>query len=103
MLRLVKPQARPHPTCGCGMHQMIDPQVQQLLDAQDRIIEQLKEQNELLKQLAESRRLAFLHQCKELADLRKYHFVNNNRWGFLLFMLVGDIWPFAILYRRFER
>jgi hypothetical protein len=81
----------------------IDPQVQQLLDAQDRIIEQLKEQNELLKQLAESRRLAFLHQCNELADLRKYHFVNNNRWGFLLFMLVGDIWPLSLLYRRFER
>jgi len=82
---------------------MDKPNVQQLLDAQGRIIEQQQEQIVLLGELAEQRRLAHLHQCNELADLRKYHFVNNNRWGFLLFMLVGDIWPFALLYRRFER
>ena len=82
---------------------MSNAQAQQLLDVKDRIISQLEEQIVLLGELAEQRRLALLHQCKELAELRKYHFVNNNRWGFLLFMLVGDIWPFAIWYRRFER
>jgi hypothetical protein len=81
----------------------MEPQVQQLLDAKDTIIEQQQTQIVLLQELAEQRRLVHLHQCKELAELRRYHHVNMHRWGFLLFMLVGDIWPFSIWYHRFER
>jgi hypothetical protein len=82
---------------------MIDPQVQRLLAAKDAIIEQQQEQITLLKELAEQSRLAVHHQSRELANLRRYHHVNKHRWGFLMFMLLGDIWPLSILYRRFER
>lgn len=73
--------------------------IENLLNAKDRIIEQQEEQIELLKSTAELRRLAHMYQSAELADLRRYHHVNNNRWGFLIFMLVGDVWPFKHVWK----
>lgn len=78
---------------------MIDPQVQQLLDAQDRIIEQLEEQNELLKQLAESRRLTLLYQCNELAQHRRFDAASKNLLGFFFFCFLRDVWPFKLFWK----
>jgi hypothetical protein len=76
------------------------PKEQQLLDAKDTIIEQQQEQNMLLCELAESRRLAFVAQCAELAELRRYHHVNNRRWGFFWFLVLGEVWPFKHIWKR---
>jgi hypothetical protein len=75
---------------------MIDPQVQQqLLDAKDKQIE-------LLESIVEQRRLTLMYQSKELADLREYHHVNKQRWGFFWYLVLSNVWPFSIWYHRFE-
>jgi hypothetical protein len=82
----------------------MEPQVQQLLDAKDTIIEQQQTQIVLLQELAEQRRLVHLHQSKELAELRDLHeYSRNKRWVFFFWLLLENVWPFSIWYHRFER
>ena len=69
-----------------------------LLEAQQKIISQQAEQIELLKELAESRRLAHMFQTKELAELRRYHHVNREPWGFFWWLVFRNIWPFSKLW-----
>jgi hypothetical protein len=81
---------------------MIDPQVQQLLDAKDRIMAAQQEQITLLQELAEQRRLVHLHQTRELAEWRAYGVARKHRWGFFWWLLLQDVWPFSIWYHRFD-
>jgi hypothetical protein len=78
---------------------MIEPQMQQLLDVKDRIIEQQQEQIVLLGELAEQRRLAFLHQCNELAQHRRFDAARNNLFGFFFFCFLRDVWPFKLFWK----
>jgi hypothetical protein len=80
----------------------MDEQIQKLLVAKDTIIEQLEEQNELLKDLAESRRLAHMHQCKELAEHRQFVHTRNHPWRFFWWLVLRNVWPFSIWYSRFD-
>ncbi len=76
--------------------------LQQLLDANARIIEQQEEQIELLKDLAETRRLGFLHQCKELAEHRQFEHSRNHPWQFFWWLVLRNVFPFSIWYHRFD-
>ena len=81
----------------------MDELTQKLLDAKDRTIELQQEQITLLETLAESRRLAFMYQCKELAEHRDLHKnIKNGPWGFFWWLLLGNVWPFSIWYHRFD-
>jgi hypothetical protein len=76
---------------------------EQLLAAKDRIIEQQEEQIELLKELAETRRLNLMFQTKELAEHRDLHeYIKQGPWRFALYLLINDVWPFSVWYHRFE-
>lgn len=77
----------------------MDDQFQKLIDAKDTTIQQLEEQNELLKQLAESRRLAHLHQCKELAEHRRFVEARKHPLGFFFFCFLRDVWPFKKFWK----
>ncbi len=81
----------------------MDTQVEQLLAAKDRIIGQQEEHITLLEALAESRRLVFMYQTKELAEHRELHeHVKQGPLRFALWSLLKDVWPFSIFYHRFE-
>ena len=82
--------------------QLIEAQTN-IIEAKDKIIGQQQEQIALLEELAEQRRIAFHHQSKELAELRQYHHVNKCRWGFFWWLLLHNVWPFTLWYRKFER
>jgi hypothetical protein len=77
-------------------------QFQQLLDVKDRIIEQQEEQIELLKELAETRRLGFMYQTKELAVRRQFSEAFEYPTQAVLWLLLSDVWPFSIWYHRFD-
>ena len=82
---------------------MSSDQLQQLLDAKDPTIELQQEKITLLEQLAEDRRLAFLHQCKELAEHRDLHtHIKKGPWGFFWWLLLENVWPFSVWYHRFD-
>lgn len=81
----------------------MDEQIQQLLDAKDRIIEQQEEHVTLLEELAEQRRLAFMHQTKELAEHRDLQdHIKEGPWRFALWLLLENVWPFSVWYHRFD-
>lgn len=78
-------------------------QLQQLLDAKDRIIEQQQEQITLLQELAETRRVNLMVQCKELAEHRDLHtHIRKGPWGFFWWLLLENVWPFSVWYHRFD-
>jgi hypothetical protein len=81
---------------------MIEQKVQLLLDAKDKQIELLTEQIVLLQELAEQRRLAFMHQCKELANHRQFEHSRNHPWAFFWYCMLRNVWPFSIWYHRFD-
>jgi hypothetical protein len=78
-------------------------QFQQLLDAKDKLIGLQEQEIELLKDLAETRRLNLMHQCKELAEHRELHeYIKQGPWRFARYLLIHDVWPFSIWYHRFD-
>lgn len=81
---------------------MSDIQFQQLLDVKDRIIEQLEEKITLLEQLAESRRLNLMFQCKELAQHREFSLAFEHPVKAVCWLLFRNVWPFSIWYHRFD-
>jgi hypothetical protein len=78
----------------------MEPQIEALLNAKDETIKLLEVKIVLLEDLAESRRLHLMAQSKELADLRRYHLVNQHRWGFFWFLVLGEIWPFKHIWKE---
>jgi hypothetical protein len=81
----------------------INADYQTLLAAKDRIIGQQEEHITLLEALAESRRLAFMYQTKELAEHRELHeHIKQGPLRFALWSLLKDVWPFAVWYHRFD-
>lgn len=77
-------------------------QLQQLLDVKDRIIEQQEEKITLLEELAESRRLHLMHQCKELAEHREFSLAFEQPIRAVTWLLFHQVWPFSLWYGRFQ-
>jgi hypothetical protein len=70
---------------------------EELIQAQEKQIALLKEESQLLRQLADQ-------QHQELARHRqREHLIDNDEWGFVRWLLLRDVWPFSWWYHRFER
>lgn len=80
----------------------MDETIQQLLEAKDTIISKQQEAITLLEQLAEARRVAFVNQCKELAEHRQFDNSHKHPWLFFWFCLLRNVWPFSLWYGRFQ-
>lgn len=74
----------------------------ELLNAQEEIIRQQQQKIVLLEELAEQRRLAYMHQCRELAEHREFDAAIKHPWLFFWWLLLKDVWPFSHWYHRFD-
>jgi len=77
----------------------MDHQIKALLNAKDEQIRLQEVQIELLKDMAEQRRLALTHQSRELAEHRQWEAAHKNPVGFFFFCFLRDVWPFKLIWK----
>jgi hypothetical protein len=83
---------------------MLDPQVQELLESKDRIIDGFRILCEEQRVVMEKLRLAYMNQCKELAARREFSvYADGSPWCFARWLMFKDVWPFSIWYHRHDK
>ena len=74
-----------------------------LLQAKDTIIEHQAELLRSQSTICQCQRSVLEAQRLELAERRlKDRLIDAEPWGFALFLLLKDVWPFSLWYHRFD-
>jgi hypothetical protein len=77
--------------------------MEELIKRYEEQLELRRQENALLEQIVTNQEQTIAHQRQELAERRyRDHLVDESPWGFALWLLLKEVWPFSRWYHRFD-